>query len=247
MPNKNATFFRAQRGFTLVEVMFAILIALIVMAAMTGVFIAHSRSYTRHEDISGLQQIMRGVMMLMPAEMRLAGCDPTGKAHAGIEKANATEFEFTMDIGGFEGHPNDANGDTKDPGERVAYKFERGKECDGATVAPGGTLCRRVQETRNGMGEWSAVAGNIDRLEFNYIMENGNAQTKPNRSRYKDIRAVQISLLARSELTDPRFTNTVSYSSASGANWNVDAGDESRHRRRLLLTTIQLRNMGYAK
>lgn len=246
MQRIDAAIARNQRGFTLVEMMFAILIALIVMAAMTGVFIAHSRSYTRHDDLSNLQQTMRGVMMLMPPEFRMAGCDPTGKAHAGIETAKETEFEFTMDIGGFEGHPNEANGDIKDPGERVGYKFERGRECDGATPAPGGTLCRRVQEGNGVMGEWNAIAGNIDRLEFNYIMESGSSRPDPPLSQYKNIRAVQISLLARSELRDQAFHKADAYTSASGKEWSV-AGDEAHHRRRLVLTTIQLRNMGYAK
>lgn len=252
-----------RRGFTLVEMSVAILISLIIMTAVTGVFIAHSRTYTQHDDLSNLQQHIRGVMMTMPADFRLVGCDPTGMAGAGIRNISVTqpdgtthispkvEFEYTTDIAGFVGRPNDADGEIKGKNERVAYKFVKGKNCKENEDVPGGTLCRKVMSKK---GKWAGlsfqpIAENIEALEFNYIMEDGSSKLKPPRARFKQIRAVQISMLARSEFADPSYFHEGVYTTASGAKWEPTKGKpaEAHHRRRLLVTTIQFRNMGYTK
>ena len=87
-----------ERGFTLVELMIALLISLIIMAGVSYVFISHSRQYSQQDDIAAMQQNLRGILLVMPAEFRLAGCDPR-KANVGeILTATETEFAFTADI-----------------------------------------------------------------------------------------------------------------------------------------------------
>lgn len=242
---------RSQRGFTLVEMMVAITIALIIMAGVAGVFISHSRTYNLNDDVSALQQTLRGVMMVMAPEIRMAGCDPSGKAGAKIEQAKKNEFEFTADFAGSPGRPNDADGELKDPGERVTYKFMKGRNCGDTMNVPGGELCREAQGQGNGL---QPIADNIEELEFNYVMENGSSTTEPARSKLRDIRAVQISILARADRKDDDFYSTSTFTSASGATWpNLsglsaeDKKEEAHHRRRLLVTTIQIRNTGYKR
>ena len=66
-----------EAGFTLVELMIALFISTLVMAAVVTIYTTQSRRFSEHDDLANIQQDLRGVLIKMPAEMRLAGCDPT--------------------------------------------------------------------------------------------------------------------------------------------------------------------------
>lgn len=260
---------RNGRGFTLVEMMFAILIGMIIMAAVTGVFITHSRTYTIHDDVAALQQSVRGVMMVMPAEFRMAGCDPMGSKKPKIETAEQNYFEFTADLGSDEpGSYNEADGEISTAGERVAYAFREGYDkCWGGKRGDGpGVLCRKVMPSS---GKWDntdfqILADDIEKLEFNYILWDYKAkkvtsscEQDPGSCKLKSddiskITAVQISLLVRGEFEDQKFyDNHGEFTAGSGRVWKLTdrySGDElereRHHRRRLIVTTVQLRNLG---
>ncbi len=230
-----------ERGFTLVELMIALLISLIIMAGVSSVFISHSRQYSQQDDIAAMQQNLRGILLVMPAEFRLAGCDPR-KANVGeILTATETEFAFTADISSHSAsHPNEGDGKV-DEDETIAYRFER------AAGQATGILRRRL-----GASGFQPLADNIEKLEFNYILDDNEAgttaPTAKDLSRSK-IRAVQISILARAEnpSSTPGFLHAGTFTTGSGKVWGT-AGDpvpQDGHRRRLVVTTIQLRNMAY--
>lgn len=230
-----------ERGFTLVELMIALLISLIIMAGVSYVFISHSRQYSQQDDIAAMQQNLRGILLVMPAEFRLAGCDPR-KANVGeILTATETEFAFTADISSHSAsHPNEGDGKVGED-ETIAYRFER------AAGQATGILRRRL-----GASGFQPLADNIEKLEFNYILDDNEAgttaPTAKDLSRGK-IRAVQISMLARAEnpSSTPGFRHAGTFTTGSGKVWGT-AGDpvpQDGHRRRLVVTTIQLRNMAY--
>lgn len=230
-----------ERGFTLVELMIALLISLIIMAGVSYVFISHSRQYSQQDDIAAMQQNLRGILLVMPAEFRLAGCDPQ-KANVGeILTATETEFAFTADISSHSAsHPNEGDGKVGED-ETIAYRFER------AAGQATGILRRRL-----GASGFQPLADNIEKLEFNYILDDNEAgttaPTAKDLSRGK-IRAVQISMLARAEnpSSTPGFRHAGTFTTGSGKVWGT-AGDpvpQDGHRRRLVVTTIQLRNMAY--
>lgn len=230
-----------ERGFTLVELMIALLISLIIMAGVSYVFISHSRQYSQQDDIAAMQQNLRGILLVMPAEFRLAGCDPR-KANVGeILTATETEFAFTADISSHSAsHPNEGDGKVGED-ETIAYRFER------AAGQATGILRRRL-----GASGFQPLADNIEKLEFNYILDDNEAgttaPTAKDLSRGK-IRAVQISMLARAEnpSSTPGYRHAGTFTTGSGKVWGT-AGDpvpQDGHRRRLVVTTIQLRNMAY--
>lgn len=87
-------------GFTLIELMIAMAITGIITAAMYSVFQAQTKSQ-RVQDISlQMTQSVRAAMEIIASDIRMAGCDPTEDAGAGIELADPSELRITMDIGG---------------------------------------------------------------------------------------------------------------------------------------------------
>jgi type IV pilus assembly protein PilW len=79
-----------------------------------------------------------------------------------------------------------------------------------------------------------ANAENIEALEFLYLDSAGAVVTDPDK-----IKTVQISLLARVGKRDRNFSNTRTYSSASGDVWGPY---NDGFRRRFQIVTIYLRN-----
>ncbi len=110
-----------KKGFTLVELMIAMVISAIVMTSVYSVYSAQQRSYIVQEGVAAMHQNLRAAMYFMEREIRMAGCDPTGAANAGIQTdSTATLIHFTEDFRGKDtGDPPD--GDTGDPDEDISY------------------------------------------------------------------------------------------------------------------------------
>jgi type IV pilus assembly protein PilW len=85
-------------GFTLVEMLVAMAIGAIVMAAVYSTYSTQQKSYILQEQVSAMQQNIRAAMYYMTRDIRMAGCDPTGNANAGITAAGPTSISFTRDI-----------------------------------------------------------------------------------------------------------------------------------------------------
>ncbi len=100
-------------GFTLVELMVAMAIGLIVMSAVYSTYSTQQKSYVLQEQVAAMQQNIRAAMYYMTREIRMAGCDPTGNAQAGITAAGPTTISFTRDIRGNDPTSNVADGDTQ--------------------------------------------------------------------------------------------------------------------------------------
>lgn len=66
-----------EKGFTLVELLVAMVIALIVMAAVYTTYSSQQQQYLVQEQVAGMQQNMRAATYFMSRELRMAGYDPT--------------------------------------------------------------------------------------------------------------------------------------------------------------------------
>ena len=242
-----------ERGFTLVELMIALFVSSLVMATIVSVYIAQTRQYSEQDDISNIQQDLRGILVLLPMDIRLAGCDPTESNAAGIVAATQTLFQFTRDIGGDLVNANSGDGDVFDANENIVIGLAAGNDTDNNGIVDNGGL---DWSSTGSIGRLAGIAGlptqplqpqlidaiadNIEALEFNYILDDGTASLAP--SIPNKIREVQISLLARATNPARGFINTSTYTTASGVVW--DPPDDN-FRRRMVVTSIQLRNMGY--
>ena len=211
---------RSSQGFTLTELLVAMVISGVVAAGIYSTFYSQQKSYLTQEQIAAMQQNLRGAMHILGRDIRMAGYNPTGWAPAGIQDAQASSVRFTMDI------TND--GDTADTNEDITYALA---DLDG----DGDTDLGR--EDMNGGGPHQ-IAENIDALNFIYLDEDGNTTTTPS-----EIRAVQASVLARTDRRDQGYQNTNVYENQQGtAIFTPPAGDGFR--RRLLTEEFKCRNLG---
>ncbi len=230
----------AQRGFTLVELMIALAISGVVMAAIVTTFRIQQASYVVQDEVVVMQQNLRAAMSQMTRELRMARYDPSKIAGAEISAAAASSITFSMVA--------NAGGLTT-----ITYSLY-------VPYAAEGNTATAIGRAVNG-GAVAPLAENIQALEFRYLDASGNVTTV-----LADIATIQVSILARADRQDPSFVNTLSYFPAScpqpappalpddscivaGSAWDFDGvpGNNSNafndnFRRRLLITTIQLRN-----
>jgi len=217
----------SNQGFTLTELLVAMIISGVVATGIYSTFYSQQKSYLAQEQIAAMQQNLRGAMHLLGRDIRMAGYDPTGWATTGIQTAQANSIRFTMDITDDAG-TGTPDGDTGDPNEDITYALV---DLDG----DGDTDLGR--NDANGGGNHQ-IAENIDALNFVYLDKDGNPTAT-----LSDIRAVQASVLARTDRRDQGYQNTQVYANQLGTSiFTPPAGDGFR--RRLLTEEFKCRNLG---
>lgn len=231
-------------GFTLVELMIAVFISGLVIASIFTIYLAQTRQYTELDDVSEIQQDLRGALVILPLEIRQAGCDPTESGLPKVLDATSTNFHFTLDIAGNPVNPNSADGDVNDTNENIAFGYGAGVDINSNGIVDnggadwGGTASLGRQT--GGAGGYQPIADNIEALEFNYILDDGTSSLSP--SNTSKIRTVQVSVLARAPFPAEDFVNNSTYTTASGVVWDPP---NDNFRRRLVITNINCRNLGY--
>ena len=106
---------RNENGFTLIEIVMALLITSIVVGAVYSLFSQMTRSFTSQEVTAQVQQQLRLGVDFIARDIRATGFDPTGQTQAGILSATPTSFQFTAD--------RDENGGLSELGENITYTF----------------------------------------------------------------------------------------------------------------------------
>lgn len=221
-----------EKGFTLVELMISLVLSLLITAAMYATYTLQRKSAASQGRVMEMQQNLRAGLMMMSKEIKMAGYDPDkiakdktcdvdgdGKSVApGIHTATATALGFSMDL--------NRDGDCAGTGENVTYQTY--------TAVDGIRKLSRKSPNIN-----SAVAENIENIEFFYTLSDGTQTAAPSAAKLSDIHMVTISILARSAERDPQYINNTTYTTASGAKWVVNDG----LKRRFVVTNVNCRNM----
>ena len=88
---------RSARGFSLIELMVAMAMACIVLAAIYSLHTALMKSYTTQNAAADAQEAMRAGVDLMAEDILMAGFDPTGAGVFGIQAADPINIHFTSD------------------------------------------------------------------------------------------------------------------------------------------------------
>ncbi|WP_460455891.1 prepilin-type N-terminal cleavage/methylation domain-containing protein [Arenimonas alkanexedens] len=98
---------RGQAGFSLIELMIAMILGLLVVAAAGGVFISNKRVYNAAETLGRIQENGRVAFELMSRDVREAGGNPCGSAIRPINMMtqgnNGYWSSYNDGLGGYEG------------------------------------------------------------------------------------------------------------------------------------------------
>ena len=246
-------------GFSLVELLVAMAITGVVMAAVFQIYTTQQDSYVLQEQVAEMQQNGRTAKYVMTREIRMVGYDPTGLAGAGFISAGGNIIHFTMDITNEDGNI--------DPGDDITYSLSANKEL----MRTNGTINQAVVENVEAVGFAYAFDadddGSIDTSAGGNIIWAIDSDVTDADSRldtYLDtnddgiisiadnaagaglatpvpldkIRAVRMWILARTGRKDKAFADNTTY---VVADQRVTANDGSRHH--LLTTTVKCRNM----
>ncbi len=252
-------------GFTLVELMITLVVGSLITLAMYSVYLSSQKRQTSQDRVVEMQQHIRSGMNFMVRELRMAGFDPQETADAGITVATSTGLTFTQDTNDNGTGNSPGDGDVTDSEENITYGITAGADAnnDGivdANFAPvfdadlGVASIERATNNPVSPGPFS-VADNIEAIEFLYLIGDDYTPTlNPAAGELDDIRAVVVSILARVTFRDQEFLNRKVYLPASndrnfangeyfinsGVRWQVN----DNYRRRLMISLINLRNMG---
>lgn len=71
-------------GFTIVELLVALVVALLVIGAAYSAFVVHQRHFANQRLVMHAQQNLRGAIMILEQELRMAGYDPEDSGGFGI-------------------------------------------------------------------------------------------------------------------------------------------------------------------
>jgi type IV pilus assembly protein PilW len=153
-------FVMGKRGFTLNELLVALVIMSVVSSAIYGVFTISSRSYTTQGVTADVQQSVRSAMEVMLHDIRAAGLDPTASGNFGIELAEAEKLRFTSDsidagLDDFNGTLDDSNS------ERITYVLE-------------GTQLNQILYETTASETIAPLIRNVQYLKFTYFDADGN-------------------------------------------------------------------------
>jgi len=229
---------KSQSGFNLIEVMVAVAISSVLITAVYQTFHSQQRSYTMQNEAAAMEQNLRGSLYLLTKELRSAGYNPQQTpTDSSVPTTNfrfVTSFPapnnlFTVDYAthSLVAFTSDSDGNgtiasTPNNNEQIAYRFNNAQK----------TL-ERFNDITN---QWEITSSNIDAVYFTYFDHSKNPTANP-----ANIEYVEISLLARTGKPDSKYTNTHVYTNKEGVNLCPACVGDHYHRR-LLTTTIQIRN-----
>lgn len=200
------------RGFTLAELLIGLFVSAIVMTTILSAYYSQNKSYAVQEQVAAMVQNLRAAMDIMIREIRMAGYDPTGTANAGIVTANTMSITITEDLDG----DGSAAGD-----ENITY----------ALADSDGDGDNDLERNNN------LIAENIDALDFLYLDETGSPTAVPS-----EIRAVQITMVAKTGRGDRGYVDSVVYTNQQGTGILGPINDNSRRKR--LTAEVRCRNLG---
>ena len=244
---------RNHHGFTLIELMLTLAMSSMIIISMYTFYVAQQQNSNVQQDITSMQQDIRGALQLLSRDIRMAGFSPTASGdfgfllygtfstEGGLTEAvstSSTTLAFTSDLNG-NGNVDTTATDIDNNGtidmremEQIAYRYN----------AASSSIQRYSSTT--GVVEWQDIAENIDGVEFWYQLSDGTLTLAPTAAQISTVRSIRVTLLARSGFRDHEFTNTTVYTAASGASFNGGIPYNDNFRRLRLELTIQCRNTG---
>ncbi len=173
-------------GFTLIEMLVAIGIGMVTLAALTTTFVSQTKFYNAQEQMNEMEQNVRGVMDIMTREIKMAGYDPQGAGFTKITTFTISQLTLQADL--------DANGSissSSSANEQITYAYDSANR----------------QITRSvGSGTAQALADNIIDCSFAYLDGSGNTATTAGA-----IRQMTVSITGITSKPDPNYAANNGY------------------------------------
>ena len=179
------------QGFTLVELLISMALALIIIGSLATTFISQRKAFDVQEQIAEMTQGARAAMDMMSREIRMAGYNPTGSMQTsdpstatfvGIPYA-ANQIQIIADLN--EDNSND------DPNENIIYLYD----------------ATNKQIDRNTGSGNQPFAENIKSFQFSFWAADGTEITSS--AGQADIRMIKITIVAKTAKEDPNYTHPV--------------------------------------
>ncbi len=180
-------------GFTLIELMVAMAIAMIVLAGIYAAYQAQLRSHVTQQAVVDIQQNLRSSMYYIQRSLRMAGFNPEGAPATDVGfQADFSAFSsphdtsgaltddaniaFAFDVTGqhLDGLDNDNDGQTDEDDERVADgTINETFENELVAFRLNGTTLESWIYTGPGANDydWRPIAENIQSLQFLYLLD----------------------------------------------------------------------------
>ena len=178
---------RTNQGFTLVELLVAMVMGLAVLGAVLSIFVNQNRTNAIQQEVAYAQQNVRAATGLMVWDILNAGHDPANGGFDAIGTATSTSIQVRAD------YSNPADGDAGDADEDITY-----------TVNASNQLAR---DDANDVLPPEPIVDFVDSLRFGYMLEDGTVLDPPaaalTAAQRSDIRLVIIRLGVRTENPDP--------------------------------------------
>lgn len=231
-----ATRNHLEQGFTLIEILVSLAVASILSTAIYTIFSVQHRIFLTQRQIAAIQQSLRTCMYLLEDDIKLACFDPLNSAAPAILIADRQSFRFQADLnenGSLQSEDTNDSGETtltNDRNEQKTYRF----------VIDANGQGRLTRANWNAGG--SPMADFIEALDFVYLDKDGTplSPLPLSEENRKLIRAVEVTLVARSEHPDSRHRDTGTYNNLRGD--LLISGNGDRYYRRSLSKVILLRN-----
>jgi type IV pilus assembly protein PilW len=184
-----------EKGFTLVELMVALVVAAILVAGIYQLYRSTQDTYLAQDQLAELQQNARIGIEEMIREMRLTGyqanCAPTKADSTTLSSPQSVLFEFDADTN-LDGTP-----------ERIKYSYDSTNKQilrSSHTPAPPNTACGAAYPFA--ANETQIVASSVDSLTFSFYDTNNGPLAAPVGTP-SDIRRITISLTGATAKADP--------------------------------------------
>lgn len=270
-----SAFIPGSTGFTLIELMIAMVISTVVISSVTFIYIHTQNSSAQQVETASIQQNLRGILAIMESELRMAGQDFTQSSSFGVTDVR----NFTITAPGTAATPDatgsgsqilrmtldlDSDGEL-DANETVTYLlYDRDGDGDLFDLARSNTY--PGVDTVSGR---QLLAEGIEAIGFAYAFDNdddGAIDRTGNDNNIiwavdsdndgvldadllgvalgytvlpKNIKAIQVWILARSNRPDLKYINTQQYSVGN----QVIGPMNDSYRRWLLTEVLHCRNL----
>lgn len=167
-----------KQGFTLVELMIAMVLSLIVMGLIYSGYKSQQEAHTNERLTVDMQQNARSTLAFMRREIRMANYAPLAlngvdddvdgsideadeSVVRGFQTVRADRMNFTFDL--------NADGDDLDDNENITYGFSNSDDADGDGIADSGAAVLG-REHRSGTG-LQPLAYDVHAIAFAYAFD----------------------------------------------------------------------------